>query len=130
MFPLGPVAHLVECRHGMAEVTGSIPVGSTDKAAGHEAFPPSAFSGLTRLQAAHGPREIPFCVLVCPVESVVEMPLEGRHQVPVGLQHGLLSRRVRGGPGSLGVRALLDHEARGRVPETMKSSLRIQSRLP
>jgi hypothetical protein len=29
MFPLGPVAHLVECRHGMAEVTGSIPVGST-----------------------------------------------------------------------------------------------------
>ena len=26
----GPVAHLVECRHGMAEVTGSIPVGSTD----------------------------------------------------------------------------------------------------
>ena len=29
MLPLGPVAHLVERRHGMAEATGSIPVGST-----------------------------------------------------------------------------------------------------
>jgi hypothetical protein len=30
----GPVAHLVECRHGMAEVVGSIPIGSTHKEAG------------------------------------------------------------------------------------------------
>jgi hypothetical protein len=28
----GPVAHLVERRHGMAEVVGSIPIGSTEAA--------------------------------------------------------------------------------------------------
>ena len=32
--PPGPVAHLVERRHGMAEATGSIPVGSTTSLSG------------------------------------------------------------------------------------------------
>ena len=55
------------------------------------------------------------------------MRSEGRHEVPVGLQRGLYRGVPEAGLDLFEVRALLDHEGRGSVPEVVESCLRVEA---
>jgi hypothetical protein len=79
-----------------------------------------------RVQAAGGF----VCVLVRSVECVVEVRSEGRHQVPVGLQCGLDAGMAEAGLDLFGMRALLDHEGRGRVAEIVEPRIEVEASLP